>query len=160
MQNNYSSPSTPQPYDTVSSLQPSTVWSPSSLAFCLELYTNSYLPEPFCYLMLLYIPSRQQHTGILCYWQLLVVKTKDSEVIKEVDYTQHNLHSVSSNTTSSHFAVFIFCQVCCLITDSAVSLFDITAFDVYIEMSHFSVIFVSVTFKIALPCLSRPAFVS
>jgi hypothetical protein len=99
-----------------------------------ELYTNLYLPELFCYLMLLYVACPQQHRGIPCYWQLLTVTTKHSEVLKEVVSTQHNLHSASSNNTSSHFAVFIFCLVCSLIIYTVVSLFDITALEVYIEI--------------------------
>lgn len=147
VQNDSSSPSMSQPCDMVSSLQPSAMRIPSSLALHFRIVHQHIFART---ILLLYavvhsmshLVSCQQHTGALCYWQLLVVKTKYSEVLKDIDYTQHNLHSASSNITSSHFAVFIFCQVCCLITDSAVFLFDITAFDVYINMSHFSVIFV------------------
>jgi uncharacterized membrane protein len=153
----------PQPYYMVSSLQPPAVQSLSSFAFHFRIVhqltfaTTILLLFAVVYSMS-HLVIRQQHTGIPCYWQILVVKTKVSEVLKEVDYTQHNLHSVSSNTTSSYFAFFIFCLVCCSITDSAVSLFDINALDVYKKKSYFSVIFVSVASKIALPSLSRPAF--
>jgi hypothetical protein len=149
VQNDYSSPGTPQPYDMQSAVCSHQQWGPSPHPpSVLELYHQLIFVRTILLLHAIMAscmsPAAQRYP--LCYWPVLLVTTKDIEVLKEVDSTQHNLHSVSSNTTSSQFAVFIFCQLCCLVTDSAVFLSDITALEVYIEMSHSSVIFVSGTF--------------
>lgn len=68
VQNNYNSPSMPQPYDMVSSLQPSAVQSPSSFAFCFRIVHQLIFARA---ILLLYavvhsmshLVSRQQHTG-------------------------------------------------------------------------------------------------
>jgi hypothetical protein len=83
----------PQPYDMGSSLQPSAVWSHSSFAFHFRLVQQLIFARTI--LLLYAVVHSMSHlviassTRIQRYWQLLVVKTKDSEVLK-VDYTQHN----------------------------------------------------------------------
>jgi hypothetical protein len=87
VQNDYSSPSMPQPYEMVSSLQPSAVRSPTLFTFRFRavhqlIFARAILLLNAVVHSMSHLASRQQHTGIPCYWQLL-----DSEALMEVDYT-------------------------------------------------------------------------